>query len=881
MTTKDVNEAVLAAFRVEHREQLEQIRSLLDNLEPGADVAHDQRVQDAFRLAHSLKGGARICDLREAERLGHGIETVLEQLGKGELRLTDDVIATIHQVLDAIEDWMSALDSEQPLPDTSGALTAIDQVLSAAAADAGSEQDRSRMSAVLATVFRDEYVQNTARLRECVARWKGLGEGVPLAEDIAEAKRIAHTLAGAAGVVGEPAVEAEAKALESLFQQIKQGKQRLGAATLRGIEQRLDTMDQAMSQYPSSHPSSGGATGSARRSSPKSASATAASTSALVEPVAPEELPASEKKATATHESVRVSVESLDRLMRSCGDLWTDSQRVERFTRQLADFQHEVDDLERERESIRRVATVSLHELAATPQFERIARYLEYVDRQVGVLARRSRQLTAEQRRSAWMMRARSQQIQRDVHEARLVPAHSVFQSFRKMVRDLAKSAGKEIDFRVSGFEVRADRMVLQALKDPLMHILRNCLAHGIESPEQRRAAGKEPMGLVAISFQIVGGRLLVVVEDDGTGINVGEVARKAVERGLLNDAEAAQQSDEELTSLVLTPGFSTSDEVTELAGRGMGLSIVHDAAARLQGEVKLEPREQGGTRIALSVPISVSTLRVLLVACGDQTLAIPVQGIERLLRQKPSEIETVEGRPVVMYQKRPIPLVRLSDLLGIRSRAPSDDPNEAIPIVLLKSGTRRLAVEVDALVEERNALVLDLDEFARCREFAGVILLEDGQAALVLQPAELLDRTQPARESRVAAPPAPEKPAGPPKILVVDDSFTTRTLEKSILEAHGYEVGVAVDGVEALAHMRREKYAVVISDIEMPRMDGFVLLEQMKADKRLSSVPVILVTSRDRQEDQQRGLQLGADAYIMKRKFDHQDLLATIEQVL
>jgi two-component system chemotaxis sensor kinase CheA len=201
--------------------------------------------------------------------------------------------------------------------------------------------------------------------------------------------------------------------------------------------------------------------------------------------------------------------------------------------------------------------------------------------------------------------------------------------------------------------------------------------------------------------------------------------------------------------------------------------------------------------------------------------------------------------------------------------------------VVLIKSGARCSAVAVDALLEERDALIMNLDEFAESSQLAGGILLDDGQVALVVQPSELLDATQSRRTCQhPLSSPAVEQ-VGPAKVLIVDDSFTTRTLEKNILEAQGYEVSVAIDGVEALSQLRQQKFALVISDIEMPRMDGFVLLEQMKADRRLASTPVILVTSRDRQEDQQHGLDLGANAYIVKRKFDHQELLKTIRQVL
>jgi two-component system chemotaxis sensor kinase CheA len=332
---------------------------------------------------------------------------------------------------------------------------------------------------------------------------------------------------------------------------------------------------------------------------------------------------------------------------------------------------------------------------------------------------------------------------------------------------------------------------------------------------------------------------------------------------------------------VVLEPGFSTAESVTELAGRGIGLSIVHDTVARLQGQVKLLANETAGLQVSISVPLFVSTHRMLLVTCGYQILAIPTQGVEQLLLVAADKIESVEGQPVITHGRFPIRLVRLCDVLGLPSLSTNDNQRATTPVVLLKSGARLLAVSVESLVDVRDALIMNLDEYAATSDLAGGILLDDGQVALVIRPSELFEAaTDNNRKAEVAQSPV-FQPAEPGRVLIVDDSFTTRTLEKSILETQGYNVSVAIDGVEALSLLRQQKFGLVISDVEMPRMDGFALLEQIKADRRLANTPVILVTSRDRQEDQQHGLDLGADAYIVKRKFDHQELLNTIRQLV
>ena len=271
----------------------------------------------------------------------------------------------------------------------------------------------------------------------------------------------------------------------------------------------------------------------------------------------------------------------------------------------------------------------------------------------------------------------------------------------------------------------------------------------------------------------------------------------------------------------------------------------------------------------------------MLLVTSGHQILAIPTQGMEQLLLIPADKIESVEGQPVITHERCPIRLVRLCNVLGLPSLPTNDNLRKTTPVVLLKSGARLLAVSVEALMEVRDALIMNLDEYSATNGLAGGILLDDGQIALVVRPSELFEAATDSNDETKAAQSTAVQQTEPGRVLIVDDSFTTRTLEKSILETQGYNVSVAIDGVEALSQLRQQKFGLVISDVEMPRMDGFALLEQIKTDRRLANTPVILVTSRDRQEDQQHGLDLGADAYIVKHKFDHQELLNTIRQLV
>ena len=574
----------------------------------------------------------------------------------------------------------------------------------------------------------------------------------------------------------------------------------------------------------------------------------------------------------APTETVRLHAKSLDRIVNSAGQLLTESLRQSQVTQHLRHLSRHLSETAVERERVRKAGARVFRKLESSPELADAARYVNYLDHQIHLLSKQVGTVGRLQERNAWTLRSLAGALQRDVRQARMVPAENVFEGFRKMVRDLAKDEGKAIVLNVTGWQVEADRIVLQALKDPVMHMLRNAISHGIEAETDRKNKGKNPTGRIDLVFDARGNQLHVVVEDDGRGVDLGRVAEIAVRKGLAAESEIASRSPAELMRLVLLPGFSTTRFVTEMSGRGMGLSVVAEAVARLQGTVDVEAGGSGGTRVSLSVPLSVSSHRLLLVTCQSQTFAIPLHGIERLHRIALVDVRTVESRPVINLDGQVLPLVSLAHLVNVG--APDVKVTEdTLCVMVMRAGLRRLAVVVDAFLSERDAIIKDLPAPADANgKIAGGILLADGSVCLVLNPAEIIDGFRQSTDALVFAAerktPAEEKKSL--EILVVDDSLTTRTLEKSILEAHGYQVAIAVDGLEALNYLRAQPVGLVISDIQMPRLDGCGLLEEMKRDPRLAGIPVVIVSSVENR-----------DAYIVKRKFEQQALLETIRQIL
>jgi two-component system chemotaxis sensor kinase CheA len=576
---------------------------------------------------------------------------------------------------------------------------------------------------------------------------------------------------------------------------------------------------------------------------------------------------------------VRLPAENLDRLVRSTSQILTESLRQAGVSGDLDELDGQMAQFSAECDRFRRGSGAPLRRLASSPEYASVMRHIELAEQQVRSLAARARAASLLQRRSARNTERLAAQLQLDLWSARMAPAEDLFEGFRKMVRDLAREENKEIDFRQSGSGVRADRIVLQALKDPVMHLLRNAISHGIETPAERARVGKSAVASLMLRLDSQRGRLIVEVEDDGRGIDLKKVD------DVLSQTEPGAHSAEQLARAIFQPGFSTSSIVNRLSGRGMGLSVVYEAVHRLQGDVNVRPKEGPGASFLLSVPLSVSTSHLLLVSSAGETFGIPSHGIERLYRLPLDRVQTLEGKPVVKLEEKAVPLYGLGHLLQL-ANAPAFPAGDVLQVMVLKSGTNRFAVWVDEFLAERDAMIRELGMPSPASgNVSGCALLRDGTVFVVLNPAGLV-------ASCTLATAAPVPPAAraasrtvakkiAPSILVVDDSVTSRSLEKSILEAQGYRVRVAIDGVEALESLRAETVDLIVTDIQMPRLDGFGLLEALKADGRLKGIPVIVVSSLEGSEDRERGLLLGADGYLSKRRFDRAELLDAIRQMI
>ena len=454
----------------------------------------------------------------------------------------------------------------------------------------------------------------------------------------------------------------------------------------------------------------------------------------------------------------------------------------------------------------------------------------------------------------------------------RMMPASSVLDVLPLMVRDLARSQRKRVEFHATGGELRVDRRVLEAIKDPLIHMVRNAVDHGLETPEERQAAGKPPQGRITAAIRpLERGRLEFVLHDDGRGIDperVLDAARRARIPG-----QDGPLSDEETLALVFRSGLSTSFVITDVSGHGLGLTIVKEQVERLGGSVELQSRPREGTTIRVIVPATIATFRGLLVRVGGQRFLLPLEAVERVIAAEPV---THGGQLRIRHGQELLDCAPLAELLGMEgARA----PDERIACAIVNAGGARAGILVDEVVGDREVLVKDFEPpLIRMRNVAGAGLLGGGELVLVLRPADLVAGA--GEQRRRPTDGAAEEDTGPPWVLVVDDAVTTRAMERGLLELAGYQVRVAVDGVDAWTALKSDRFDLVVSDVDMPRMNGFELTEKIRADERLQDLPVVLVSALEAREDKERGIEVGANAYVVKSSFEQSNLLEIIQRL-
>jgi two-component system chemotaxis sensor kinase CheA len=828
----DLRARLLAAFRPEAENHLISLRNLLAALEGGGTPPGGLDI--AFRAAHSLVGAARAVSLEGIAGPAHDLEQVLGRGRRNEVG-QDVMVAALRVAIGPMTAALAATQNPAPPP-----------APPAAAAD------------------------HTA---PPPAQAAPPPTPPPEATPATQATHATH----APSTATAPTARAGT---------LHEGQRPFTAIPSTGDTGIFTTTDVFSARQHEEHPTTSGLrpiTIGPSGSFP-AAPVTQAITNTTTRTHAGQALPAAPVMPSAA--SLRVDAAALDELLGSAEDAAGAHRANEALAAELRAVANASQRMRREWERLRIKCAAELRGLGTDPATRRIARWLEQLDHGLAGLDQSARAARTRHARLDGQGRLFASRLLSGVRRVRTVPAAGVFQGLGPMVRDLARELGREVDLRLEGLAVAADRLVLEALKDPVMHLLRNAIGHGLEDTDQRLAQGKPAAGRVELKIDARAGRLVVTISDDGRGLDPQRIAARARQLGI-----PVPEDPEDIGRLIFAAGFSTSERITTLSGRGMGLSEVEAAAVRLQGTVSVKGAPGRGCTFTIDVPQALAAGHLVLLKSRSAVVAIPAAAVVHLHRLPPEAFSVQQGAPMVTISGISWPFAELGTLLRLEARAPLA-AGGMISVVLLTSGERLLALGVDGFLDQREAVVKDLPApLARSGPWIGGVVLEDGTVALVVQPAALLDA---ANGTGRAANPASALPAigglpdaeasapiAAPAILVVDDSFTTRTLEKSILEAAGYRVTTAVDGAEALEILQRDGADLVVSDIEMPRLDGLALASILKRDPRFAAMPVVLVTSLDRPGDRERGLATGADAYVVKGRFDQHELLATVRQLL
>ena len=470
-------------------------------------------------------------------------------------------------------------------------------------------------------------------------------------------------------------------------------------------------------------------------------------------------------------------------------------------------------------------------------------------------------------------------QLVDEMKEILMLPFSYLSDVFPKMVRELARDLNKEIEFEIKGSNIELDRRILEEMKDAMIHLIRNSIDHGIESPEVREQNGKERQGKIILEVKKEGGdKIEISLSDNGAGINYESIRSTAVRKNIFNEKDAATLTEEQLLELLFHPNFSTSQVITDISGRGVGMSVVKEKINRLNGSVKIFSKINEGTSFKILLPLTLAKIRAIILRCTNQIYALQTLNVDRVMRIKSESIKTVKNRATINYNSIPIPLCNLAEVLGIRSEAKKESQNSNI--IVIKIADNIVAFQVDEILHEQEIIIKKLNRQLENAKFVnGATMLGDGSVIPVLNTHDLLKEIKTHSFSSEIK----EKPKSIRKqeLLIADDSITSRMLIRDILESSGYNVKMVVDGKEAYAELKTKNYDLVISDVEMPRLNGFELTEKIRSDSDLKRLPVILLTSLAKKEDREKGIDAGANAYIVKSGFDQSNLLDTIERLI
>lgn len=712
--------------------------------------------------------------------------------------------------------------------------------------------------------------------------------------------RSAHSLKGAARAVNVTDIEALCQSLEGVFAAVKRRDITPSPELFDLCHRVVDALGQSLAALdsPSSasakprvsdlvHALQGALTRGTSANPPETPEISVSSGHAAID--------AGEEQKRNVVDTVRVSATKLDAVLLQAEEMLSATQAAAQHAAQLrrvcrgpSEWRKKWTRLRPDLRMIRQSPQDGEERKGRGANGPQMARLMEFLDWSGDFIETLETDLTDLTKAAVHDQRAVASMVDNLLDEMKKVvmqPFSTLLDILPRLVRELSREQGKEIELSIQGGDIEIDRRILEEMKDPLIHLARNCVDHGIEAPGERARNGKAGRGTITLTISAGnGGNVELLIADDGRGIHAEKVRTVAGKLRLLSPDKMESLSDKDVLPLIFQSGVSTSPIITDISGRGLGLAIVKEKVEKLNGALSVATEPGKGTSFRIILPLTLARFHGVTVRVGEHLFVLPTSNVERAVRVKKEDVKTVGNRETISLDGQAVALARLHDVLGVAAKNGADTPPDIFPAIVLTSANQRIAFLVDEVLHEQEVLVKTLGrQLVRVRNIAGATVLGTGKVVPILNVPDLIRHAAQSGDAATRAPAVMTQAAETTQksILVAEDSITSRTLLKNILEGAGYRVETSVDGIDAFTKLRSGAFDLVVSDVDMPRMNGFGLTAKIRGDKRFADLPVILVTALDSREDREHGIDVGASAYIIKSNFDQSNLLEIIRRSL
>ena len=915
--------SMMELFRLEAENQCSQLTDDLLALEQ--NPAASGLLESLMRASHSVKGAARVVELDPAVQVAHAMEDVFIAVQDGRITLDHegidlllksvDMLSTISRLSDkTVEDFFAEKAEEiSSLVNSISALLTGEKTESPVSPETRATHEtaqqppeikRGQISADLSAMsmldlFRMETKRHSTKLFEDLAAL----ENDPTSTELLESMiRASHSLKGAARIVEQHAAAKLAHAMEDVFVEAQTGKINIDRndidILLNGVDllstfartpepesekwlaERDSEIGGLVGQLAEVANKQGHVTVPPAPEKPPPIISTPESVAAQTEEPGTKTMPVQNKPARPAVEkddltTVRVSAQNMEQMMGLAGESLIESRWLPTFNQELLQLKYRQDELDDCIDRLRENLQAAKADELTLSLVGDLQNKLELCR---GMLLQDMEVLEDHARHAANI----SHRLYRQIITSKMRPFSEGIRGFARMVRDIARELGKEVNFEVIGANTMVDRDILDRIEAPLNHLIRNALDHGIEPPSDRAASGKPEKATIQLIARHSKGMLTIAVRDDGRGVDLEKLRRTIVEKKLCTSDIAKDLSEQELLEFLFLPSFSTRKNVSKVSGRGVGLDVVHSVINEIRGKIRSSTKLNEGTSFELQLPLTLSVLRALLFEINNEPYGFPLMAIDHILKLSPDQFKEVEGRQYYTLNQKRIGIV--SGQQAFNTGVPSAAGKDHIHVIVFSDRLNLYGLTVDKLLGIRDLLLQRLDpRLGKVKDISSASILEDSTPVLIIDVedfARSLDKLISGnRLMRIGREKEHEKRTK--RILVVDDSITVREIEKKMLAARGYEVDVAVDGMDAWNTVRANNYDLLISDIDMERMNGFELVALIKKDPNLQNLPVIIVSCKDSEEDRNKGLEVGADYYLAKGSFQDQALMDAVHNLI